>query len=181
MLDDLTAKTRFLVGIAVLCSPFLLSTSVKAADLGMTPTHVYGLWTSINTLLIRLAEIDTDESGVHSRLSAVSLLTHEAKHPADVIEQVVVFREKANRLMKRVGLPPIAKEHRAVDAQITPSDVFLDSGHVLDGLVLLYVSKTDADDYISGFYRNQKFSRKSPNEVYALVQQANERLDLLNH
>ena len=165
--------------IAALCSPFCLSGSANAADLGMTPSHVFGLWTSINDVLSRLAEVSPGQKNLTSRMAAIAIKGVDKKKPADVLEQVNNFREKADPLLRRGGIRAIATDERVSTETITPSDVFLNSGHVLDGMVLLLVSKTDANTLISPYYKPNVFSGKTPSDVYALVHLANQRLALL--
>ena len=165
--------------IALFCSPLFLSSPANAGDLGMTPNHVFGLWTSINDVLLKLAAISSDEKTLTSRMAAMDIERVDGKKPADVLEQVRNFRETADLLLSRSAIPAIVEDKRISSDTITPSDVFLSSGHVLDGTVLLLASKTEADTLISPYYKPYNFSGKTPSDVYALVYLANQRLALL--
>ena len=165
--------------IAVLCTPLCLSSPASAGDLGMTPSHVFGLWTSINAVLTKLADVGADEKNLTSRMNAMTIESVNNKKPSDVFALVNNFREKAGQLLRRGGIPAIVQDDRVNTDQITPSDVFLNSGHVLDAMVLLLASVTDADTLISPYYEPNKFSGKNPSDVYALVYLANRRLALL--
>ena len=178
MFNSRISQLRKKLVIATLYSLFCLSGPANAADLGMTPSHVFGLWTSINDVLSRLADVSPDQENLTSRMAAIDIEGVNNKKPADVLEQVNIFREKADILLRRGGVRAIATDERVSTGKITPSDVFLNSGHVLDGMVLLLVSKTDANTLISPYYKPNVFSGKTPSDVYALVHLANQRLAL---
>ena len=179
MFNSRISKLRKKLVIAALCSPLCLSGPANAADLGMTPSHVFGLWTSINDVLLRLADASPGQRNLKARMAAIDIEGVNNKEPADVLEQVNNFRENADVLLRLGRNSAIAKDERVSTEKITPSDVFLNSGHVLDGMVLLLVSKTDANTLISPYYKPNIFSGKNPSDVFALVHLANQRLALL--
>lgn len=170
---------RKTLSIAALLSLMCLNTPSKASDLGMTPSHVFGLWTSINAVLIKLADVDTSDQNLPSKMTDLRAQSVDNKKPADVLEKVGNFRENINELLRHGGIAPIEQHENASVGDITPSDVYLNSGNILDGLVYLLLSKTDSSTLISHYFNANKFTGKTPNDVYALVQLSNQRLALL--
>ena len=149
----------------------------------MTPSHVYGLWTSINSVIARLSQLDSYDSNLTAAVNEIEAGKHSGKKPYDVFQEVSKFKNSANTLLTRNGLRHLENDkdipETGISKNITPSDVFLKSGYVLDALVLLLISKTDEHEYISGHYTDHNFSKKTPSDVYALVEQANENIQLL--
>lgn len=181
MLRLLKTNSSPLLSVMALCSLLLCSTAARATDLGMTPSHVFGLWTSINATLTRLLEVEGVSEANRDQANNLNASRFSSKKPADVYEQVSAFREKANRLISRNGAASIDTRTNAPGSKITPSQVFLSSGNVLDGLVILLISKTDNTEHISQYYKNNKFSGKTPSDVYGLVDLANRRMAFLKN
>lgn len=152
--------------------------SPRALDLGLTPSHVYSLWANINESLIAATRTVSSDTNRRNALTALKPNQYSGKKPADVFVQVGIYREKLNRLLLVQNLP-LAKQVGQVDGTITPSNVFLNSGHVLNAQVRWLIVMTGKEQTVSQFYERHEFSGKTPSDVYGLVDLANRRMDML--
>lgn len=150
----------------------------RALDLGLTPSHVYSLWTNINQSLIASSRLVSADSDLPETMSAMEPKTFTGKKPADVLELLILYRAKLDRLLRDRNLPK-TKRTAAGSETISPSDVYLNSGHVLNAQVMWMVVSTGPEQTVSQFYTRHGFSGKTPSDVYALVEIANRRMDQL--
>lgn len=165
--------------VAVMALSTALSTGAASAlELGMTPSHVFGLWTNINNCLLASAQVVADDTAWQRRLDSMSPAKFDGKKPADVLARMAEFRDKLDRLRQAEGLEP-TKTNDKTDGEITPSDVFLNSGHVLNALVDWTIRNSGPDLLVSQFYSRQEFSGKTPSDVFGLLDLADRRLDAL--
>jgi len=73
----------------------------------------------------------------------------------------------------------MARSHDlSVNGTVTPSVVFMHSGHVLDTTIQLLIH-LDRKRLISGYFRRHKISGQTPDGPYSLVDLANRRIDVL--
>ena len=162
-------------------SIFILSSfgvkDVLALDLGLTPSHVYGLWININKSLIGLANTRTIDQNKIDQLNRMSPNYFSDKTPGDVLKHAAIFRKNLDQLKKYRGLEPTTAILLEDNKKITPSVVFLNSGNILDSTVLLVIKNTAETIPISRFYHTNDISGKSPSDVYQLVDLANRRID----
>lgn len=100
------------------------------------------------------------------------------KVPADVLERARAAREKLDSLRRNSGLEQTVLID-SNEGRITPSDVYLNSGHVLDGLVGWLIHGTGPELLASRFYVRHKYSGKTPSDVFGLVDLANRRLEMI--
>lgn len=149
-----------------------------ATDLGMTPSHVFGLWTNINNCLVAGSELVVADPAWRKELEAMTPQTFEGKKPSDVLQKVAEFRGKLDRMRKAEGLDATAV-YGTGDGKITPTVVFLNSGHVLNGLVDWAIHSSGPEFLVSPFYTRQQFDGKTPSHVFGLVDLANRRLDAI--
>ncbi len=149
-----------------------------AQELGLTPSDVVSLWTNINDCLIASSRAVLDDGGLEGRLKALQPAAFPGKKPGDVLGEAAQFRAKLDRLRQSAKLSP-TKRHDAGDGKITPGIVFLNSGHVLDGVVDWFIRKTGPDQLAARFYTLHEISGKKPADAYSMVELANRRLDLI--
>ncbi|MCH8999699.1 MAG: hypothetical protein IID48_15750 [Proteobacteria bacterium] len=150
-------------------------------DLGLTPSHVFSLWTNVNGALVVIAEIVGANGGWAEDIRAMAPEPVTGKKPADVLEQAQVFREKLDKLRQRSSLSATEK-YGTGDGAITPSVVFLNSGHILDATVEWLIKNTGREQLVSEFYTRHDFSGKTPSDPFALIVLANRRIDnILTH
>lgn len=150
----------------------------QTTQLGMTPNHVYSLWTNINEGLLAVAEIASGDATWDREVSSLDRRSFTGKVPADVLREAAEFRDRLNQLRERARMPP-ATAFRETGTVVTPSDVFVNSGYMLDGVVDWIIEMTPPQRLISGFYLLDTFDGKGPGDVYSLVELAVRRLDLV--
>ena len=153
--------------------------SAHALDLGLTPSHVFSLWTNINNGLIAATRIVSDDA-LTETVAAMRPKSFAGKVPGDVLERARAVRDKLDSLRRDLGLKKTVL-FDSNDGRITPSDVYLNSGHVLDGLVGWLIHGTGPELLASRFYVRHKFSSKTPSDVFGLVDLANRRLETILH
>ncbi len=152
--------------------------TASAVELGLTPSHVVSLWTNTNSALVTMAGIVSKDSSVAEKVKATKPLNFTGKKPSDVLKRVAEFREKLDRLRKKGSLPP-TKRYQQGKGIITPSVVFLNSGHVLDATVHWVIKNSGKDQLVSPFYIRHDISGKTPSHAFAMVDLANRRIDMI--
>lgn len=166
---------RFVLFVLISSALFVLPRNGSALDLGLTPSHVYSLWRNANECLLELAHGISDDADWRERLAAAPLNGFVGKKPSDVLDRLAVARAKVDRLRDLAGLPPVERFARDT-REITPTIVYLNSGHILDGLVDLLIRTSGPDRLVSQFFARAKFTEKTPSDVLGLVDLANRRL-----
>lgn len=149
-----------------------------AVELGLTPSHVVSLWTNTNNALETMAGIITKDSSLQQKVKATTPLGFTGKKPGEVLKRVAEFREKLDRLRQKSSLPP-TKRYQYGSGTITPSVVFLNSGHVLDATVHWVIKNSGKDQLVSPFYVRHDISGKTPSDAFAMVDLANRRIDII--
>ena len=173
MFRKLALMLAFLAGIGAGASESV------ALELGLTPSNVFSLWINVNDAVLATARISSGDGDWAAKLEAMKPGRFEGKKPADVLGQAFAFRDKLDRLRDRGGLGPTKRIGKGDGEEVTPSVVFLNSGHVLDGLVLWIIRNTGKEQIVSQFYTRHDVSGKTPSDVFGLVELANRRLDRL--
>lgn len=173
MFRKLALTLAFLAGIGASAGESV------ALELGLTPSNVFSLWTNVNDALLATARISSGEADWAAELAAMKPRQFAGKKPADVLGQAFAFRDKLDRLRDRGGLGPTKRIGEGDGAEITPSVVFLNSGHVLDGLVLWIIHNSGKEQLVSQFYTLHDVSGKTPSDVFGLVELATRRIDRL--
>jgi hypothetical protein len=158
---------------------FLIVGGAHAADLGMTPSHVVGLWKNINDSLVPTAFVVSGEDALARQFAAIQPTRFDGKKPSDVLKNVAMFRAKLNKLRAGADLPPVAEVAVEDGALVTPRHVFLNSGFVLDGL-LDWMVRTDATGIpVSPYCKREKLSGLTPSDVYSHIELAKQKIDLI--
>ncbi len=147
----------------------------QAVELGLTPSNVLDLWTNINNALVGAGE--AKDAALSERLQAMKLQSFKGKKPGDVLKQVEALRGKLDSLGSGYSLKPTPVFKGPAGGTVTPSVVFLNSGYVLDTMVLV-LNKVDREHQISGYYKRRDIKDKTPSDVYAMVELANRRMDI---
>lgn len=164
--------------VVVLLGLLAYPSSPRALDLGLTPSHVYSLWTNINESLVASSRVVSGDTAMRASLKAMKPMKFSGKSPADVLGQLAGYRKKLDRLLRARNLP-MAKRVVSDGEAITPSDVYLNSGHVLNAQVRWLIVETGPEQTVSQFYTRHGFSGKTPSDVFALVDLATRRMDRL--
>ncbi len=150
----------------------------RALDLGLTPSHDFSLWTNINDSLIAASRVVAADPDLRSRLMTMKARKFSGKIPADVLNHLALFRERLNILLLADNLPRV-KRIASDGKTITPSDVYLSSGHILNAQMRWLIVRTGPEQNVSQFYTRHGFVGKTPSDVFGLVDLANRRLEQL--
>ena len=78
--------------------------SLRALDLGLTPSHVYSLWTHINLNLIESSRLVSGDAGFQATLKAMKPTEFSGKSPADPTPVIASCAAMARRLAEQKGL-----------------------------------------------------------------------------
>lgn len=170
---------RFFISATVLALVLAFSPApVRAIELGLTPSNVVSLWTNINNALVATGSSLPGGADVSGDLKAMATKPFPGKKPGEVLNQVVRFRGKLDQLraLSKLKSTPVYKD--PLGGTVTPSVVFVNSGYVLDSVVLL-LNRYNPDQLISGFYTRHDISGKKPSDAYSQVELANRRLDTI--
>ena len=159
---------------AILMAPIECS----AVELGLTPSHVFGLWTNINHCLTLIATQVTKDNDWVRENADIKPNRFSGKKPSDVLERVAIVREQIDKIRSSSGLGKV-ETFENPDRNITPSVVFLNSGHVLDGLADWLAHEAEPGVMVTECYRPQRFNGKTPSDVFGQVDLAQRRFGLL--
>lgn len=162
--------------IAVLVA--LLHTEAMPVEFGITPRHVFGIWLNINTSLDYWVSIADLPDETKKKYSAIAQKEFTGKKPKDVLGLVTKYRETLNTIRNEIDLSHI-KVYNSVREDTTPSDVFLNSGHVIDGQMEALVKLTKGGVLVSKFYKQHALKDKIPSQVFSKVDLAIRRLHFL--
>ena len=162
--------------VAMSCVLALKPVGALALDLGLTPSQVYSIWVNINDALFACARVVSDDDAWHQSLVSMEPRRVYWKRPADVLKRVAAFRHRLDSLRRQSGRPPTRQMTPRL-AEITPSVVFLHSGHVRDRLVEWLIENTGPEQLVSQFYVRHVYVGKSPSHVFGLVDLATRRID----
>lgn len=173
--------TYFLVAV------FLLSAAPgesRAMELGLTPSHVFSLWTNINHSLLDYAETLSDDEAWLAHLSDMPAERFSGKTPSDVFAKAQKLHARLNLLMPiTLDLPKWLKSFNPTSQQFTkaeeatPSEVFLLSTLILNGLVDELVELEGHEPTVSIYYKQYGFTGKTPSDVFGLVDLATLRVE----
>lgn len=154
----------------------VFTSEARAQELGLTPSHVFGLWTNINAALVLVADTSSGGLNLDDSLTSTKPGRFENKKPADVLARAIEFRAKLDRLLAEHGMAPTEQYSRGA-GRVTPSVVFLNSGLLLDAVVGWIIANTSKQQLVSPFYAHHAFSGKTPSDVYGMVDLADRRID----
>lgn len=167
----------FAVLTAVLLST-VPATRAIALEFGMTPNHVYALWRSINDTVIATSSLAIKDPMARQRIESMTPHSYRGKQPREVLHMVLAFGERLNKLRARDDLPPTGR-YGDGHGEVNATGVFLNSGMVLNGMVEWIIVNSDPDLLVSRYYHLESFRGKTSSDVYALVDLAHRRLDVI--
>ena len=170
------ARSLGLAFFLVLAAP---ASAEREASLGMTPNQVFNVWFNINEALIAASDVIAPESGVKEALMELSPASvPDGKQLVDVLIRVETFRQRLDALRRSEGLPT-SRTVQFRSPEVTSSYVFVNSSHLLNALVDWLIRNTPPEQLVGRFYRRRDFHDKTLDEVYALVDLAQRRMELL--
>ncbi len=106
-------------------------------------------------------------------------LEFTGKAPADVLGQINGFRDKLSLWRANYNLLGV-QTYKDVDGnEITPSVVFVNSGHVLDSLMELLWHIKPLEESYREYYKQNIIDGMEPSDVFGLVELANRKISLL--
>lgn len=184
MMGASTSATRRKASVGAVCVTLMclafgaavFTDQARARELGLTPSHVFGLWTNINAALVSVADASSGGQNLDDSLTSTKPDRFENKKPADVLARAIEFRAKLDRLLAEHGMAPTKRYPRGA-GRVTPSVVFLNSGLLLDAVVGWIIANTAKRQLVSPFYAHHAFSGKTPSDVFGMVDLANRRID----
>lgn len=144
----------------------------------MTPNQVFNLWLNINQALIASADVVVQDPGAREALVELSPAAFQDKQLVDLLVGVETFRQRLDALRRSAGLPP-SKTAQFGGQDITSSYVFVNSSHLLNGLVDWLIRNTTPEQLVGHFYRRRNVPDKTLAEVFGLVDLAQRRMALL--
>ncbi|MBT3237495.1 MAG: hypothetical protein HOK06_03415 [Rhodospirillaceae bacterium] len=153
----------------------MLSGKAWALDLGLTPSHVYSLWTNINRTVIECVNLTVKDTTIVSGVKAMATKKFTGKKPADVLALALHVEGLWNTLRIQSDLPPTLQAI-APESMTTPTDVYLESSKILASSVEWIIGNTDSSHLVAGYFVRHTFKDKTPSDVYALVDLAQRRM-----
>ena len=105
----------------------VFTSEARAQELGLTPSHVFGLWTNINAALVLVADASRGGLNLDDSLTSTKPDRFENKKPADVLARAIEFRAKLDRLLAEHGIAP-TEQYSRVPGRVTPSRTPVEAG-----------------------------------------------------
>lgn len=174
---------RTFTALAIVCSVLIPSDFSHAAEIGelgkVTPNGPYRLWTAVNKGLLEYAFVKGGKE-LKAKVATLTPTDLKGKKPGDVLKQGAIFRGFLDSARAKIKLPPASKYRDPQGRAVTPAVVFLNAGHLLDGLFhLIAASNKGSNDGLGEIYNVAKFKGKSPSNVFSQVELATRRLDMI--
>ncbi|MBL6932319.1 MAG: hypothetical protein ISR45_05175 [Rhodospirillales bacterium] len=159
----------------------------RSLELGLTPSHVYSLWSNINRALLIYAKLVNIDQARLARIESMQPRNFEAKRPADVFAMAEKFRNELKGYVPWTKETPgwlieyekVGKSRNPQSDKITPSAVFLISMQLLNGIVAVVVDNTGWEVSVSELYDSSVPSGMTPSDVFGQVDLALRRIDLI--
>lgn len=163
-----------------------LSPKSNAMELGFTPGHVHGLWQRINQVLLKYSHLMSEDELWLQQVNHISLKPVSGKVPADVIAKVEVFGQLLTLTFPRIEInKQLISEGLQLHQQdnvseVRPTQVYLLSSQLLFAMVEETLAFTEHEILIGHFLKPPAFESKTPNDVYAQVILASQRLQVIS-
>lgn len=154
----------------------LASVGSHPLELGLTPSHVFSIWVNINKALVTISTIVSDNPVWQREIKSMKPRMFKGKIPADVLVHVERLEFRIDQSWTDIKTMPAwlkTSDHK----EVTPSKVFLASGHVLNDVIAKLIDISDSNLLVSSFYARHTYMDKTPNDVFGLVDLAHRRLD----
>lgn len=174
MFRTLSLAVLAIVAFASLTPP----AQAQSSAIGMTPSHVVGLWSNVNKALVTAARLAGDDTVLVRDVEALQAKSFSGKKPADVLGKVVEVRAKLDQFRAKSKLKATAV-YGTEDGAVNPTIVFLNSGLVLNGVVDWIARNSGREELISPYYNFPAFSGKTPSDAYSMADLADRRLTLI--
>ncbi len=145
---------------------------------GFTPNNLYPLWNNINIVIEKIALLYPPE--VQTEFSKIEVEMYAGKSPSDVLMNANNFVKIFNTFLFEHNMPSINLYDFDMlnRAEITPSEVYIYSGEVLDKAVKALLD-IENKYKVQEFYKIIHVMNKAPSDVYGLTELAKNRMNLL--
>ncbi len=147
----------------------------RALDIGLTPAQVYAIWANVNDSLLAVARRVSRDAAWNASLAASAPRPARGKTLDELLERIAGYRAKLDAFRRRGG--PAPSERPPAPERATA--LYLNSAYALNGSVDWLVHQTGPHYLVSRFYRRRDPGNKTLDEVFALVDLAERRLDLI--
>ncbi len=169
---------RLILVAIVVFAASMTQAQAQPAAIGMTPSHVVGLWTNVNKALVTAARLSRNDIALVRDIEAMKPNTFSGKKPGDVLGKVVEVRAKLDRFRSGSKLAP-TEVYGSGEGTVNPTIVFLNSGFVLNGVVDWIARNSGPQEFVSPYYDFPGFSGKTPSDAFSMVDLADRRLALI--
>ena len=155
----------------------------------ITPSQTFSIWMSINKVLVNYAKLQDLGEETISQIEGVGINVFTDKKPEDVFALVGEF---SHVFVKYTGTETTSHgdnlsnlEETIVgtlmigESEVLPSMVFARSLVVLDILMQSYVRQGVNGELLSPYFLVNDYENKVPSDVYALVDKAHKRLQVM--
>lgn len=167
-------RNIFLVGVVIA----LLPARAWALDVGLTPSHVFSLWTNINQAVLTVGNLTDEDGGLIADLQVMKADIFAGKTPRDVLVLALKLEGEFDKLRVSAGLVP-TRQLVVAHEKTTPSDVFLTSSLILSSVVEWIIENTGPEHLVTQYFPRHAFKDKTPSDVFGLVNLAHRRIRLI--
>ncbi len=178
---------RRLKALLVVFGLFFHMSPANALDLGLTPNHVFNIWTNINATLELYVKSLPRYPEINTQFKNLKLFKFAGKKPSDVLAQLHKVRQKIHKIAgykenldaKLTLVREVIFQSRDDISAVTPSVVYIHSAHLLVEIVTMISKRPNQGQLISPFFQDQNFTGKVPSDVFGLVELADRRLEII--
>jgi hypothetical protein len=155
-----------------------LSVLAQNVELGFKPGHVYGIWEKINQVLLDCGDFSNPD--VQFQISPV-----KGKRPEDVLSQAKLFEHSLIQLMPDVSghihllSDELMFQIKGEAGHIKPTQVYLFSSRLLFQVIRMATKVEKKALLIGPYFKTVVYEDKVPDDVFALVILAQQRLEVL--
>lgn len=159
-----------------LLAPLVFAGTSRATQIELTANQISTTWSNLNDALIVIAAATAIDDEWTAKFKAMAPEPVQGKTLANAVEQATLFRRKLNAVLAANAFEPvesISDRHRATDS---PPMVYLNSGRLMDSLILLLI-RIDPLAFVAHYYAWSQSDDKTADDVYAMAALANKRMD----
>lgn len=153
-----------------------LPSASRANEIELSAAQVASAWNNINGALIVIGASTAIDDDWTESFKAMAAAPVQGKTLGDVVSQAELFRKKLNVLLAENEFEPMTFGVNPILASDSPPMVYLNSGRVMDALILL-LNQIDPLAFIAQYYALDNDKEKTANDAYASVALANQRMD----
>lgn len=148
----------------------------RATQIELTANQINATWSNVNDALIVIAAATAIDDEWTAKFKAMAPEPVKGKPLRDAVEQASQFRGKLNAVLAANSFEPVAAASDAHRADDSPPMVYLNSGRLMDSLILLLI-RIDPLAFVAHYYAWSQTDDKTADDVYAMAALANKRMD----